>query len=73
LEATKPPLAIAGADDFEGYRSLDLTDFTFEVMAEAAAAAESNPGAVSELRDRAASVVARLVASRRACGEDQDS
>jgi hypothetical protein len=68
LEEMKPPLAIAGpATDPEGHRSLQLTDFAFEVMAEAAAAAEANPQAVSDWTERA-EAVARLVASRRESG-----
>ena len=68
LEEMQPPLAIAGpATDPEGHRSLQLTDFAFEVMAEAAAVAAANPQVVSDWTERA-EAVARLVASRRESG-----
>ena len=49
-------------DETDGYRVLRLTDFAFEVMAEAAAAAESSPASVDELEDRADAAIARLCA-----------
>lgn len=68
LEEMKPPLATTGPMiDAEGHRSLQLTDFAYEVMAEAAAAAEANPQAVNAWAERA-HAVARLVTSRREPG-----
>jgi hypothetical protein len=49
----------------DGYRALRLTDFAFDVMAAAAAAAESSPASVDELDDRADAAIARLCAGGR--------
>lgn len=55
-------LAEPVGDEVNGYRTLRLTDLAFEVMAEAAMAAESTPEAVDELHDRAAQLIARVCA-----------
>jgi hypothetical protein len=62
LETLNPPLAIAGEPiDDEGHRALALMPFAYDVMAAAAAVAESDPQTVhewSERAQRAASAVA---------------
>jgi hypothetical protein len=55
-------LAVPVGDEADGFRALRLTDFAFDVMAAAAAAAESSPASVDELEDRADAAIARLCA-----------
>lgn len=65
LECMDPSLADPGpATSSDGHRSLILTDFAFDVIAEAHAAAEANPKAVSDWTARA-DEVARMVATPR--------
>src|SRR5690349_9257250 len=64
LETLNPPLAVYGEPiDDEGHRALMLTPFAYEVMAAAAAAAESDPEAVENWGERA-KVAARAVRAR---------
>jgi hypothetical protein len=65
LEMLDPPLAVSGpVIDAEGRRGLTLTDFAYEVIAEAKSAAEEHPDAVSEWAAQA-DEVARMVSYRR--------
>jgi len=66
LETVSPPLATSTGPviDVDGHRSLTLTDFAFDVIAEAKELADECPESVSDWTAEA-DEVARMVASRR--------
>jgi hypothetical protein len=64
MEEMNPPLAVAATDvGSEGFKPLTLTDFAFDVMAEAAASLEANPRKLRAVEDRADALIAELAAS----------
>lgn len=66
LECLNPPLAIPGPPTAapDGHRTLVLTEFAFEVIAEAHASAEASPEEVSDWVAQA-DEIARIAAGRR--------